>query len=95
MNTLSNKQQAVNSIVSGTSSVLGAIHAAATTVADLSLKAELQLNAKYHTKDDGSKLTSEELISIAESRITNTREFQYKIGAKKRTIIDLEVEDQE
>ena len=93
MSTLNNKQKAINSIVGGTSSVLGFVHATATTIADLSLKAELSINAKFSVKEDGSGLTTEDLISLAESRILNTREFQYKIGTKKRSIIDLDIED--
>lgn len=91
MSTLNNKQNAINSIVSGTSSVLGFIHASATTIADLSLKAELNINARYRIQEDGSKLTTEDLIQIAEQRIKKSDNFQYKLGTKKQGIADLDL----
>lgn len=86
MKTLNNKQKAVNSIVSGTSSVLGFIHAASTIAADLSLKAELNLHARFSVNEDGSKISTDDLISIAESRILSTQGVEYKLGTKQRPI---------
>lgn len=86
MNTLNNKQKAVNSTVKAASSILGFIHASATIVADLSIKGELNLNARFTTNEDGTRLSTQQLIELAQNRILSTQEMEYKIKTKQRPI---------
>lgn len=89
MNTLNNKQKAVNSTVKAASSILGFIHASATIVADLSIKGELNLNARFTTNEDGTRLSTQQLIELAQNRILSTQEMEYKIKTKQRPIVNL------
>lgn len=95
MKNLNRKQRTVNTIVSATSSVLGGVHALATTVADLSIKAELSINAKYYTSSDGNRLSQEDLINIAQRILERTQEFQFKVRAKSRDLNTMEIEQED
>lgn len=86
MSTLNNKQKAINGAVKASSSVLGFIHAASTIAADLSLKAELNLHARFAANEDGSKLSVEDLINVAQNRILSTQEVEHKLGTKQRPV---------
>ena len=82
MKTLSNKQQATNSVVKGLSSVLGGIHMVSSIIADTSLNAEINLHKKYYTKEDGSKLNADDLKGILANRLGKTQQAKEKIGIK-------------
>ena len=72
MKTLSNKQQATNSVVKGISKVLGGIHMVSSIIADSSLNAEININKKYYTKADGSKLNNDDIKGILRNRLIKT-----------------------
>ena len=82
MKTLSNKQQATNSVVKGLSTVLGGIHMVSSIIADSSLNAEININKKYYTKDDGSKLNNDDIKGILRNRLLTTESAKEKLGIK-------------
>ena len=80
MKTLSNKQQATNSVVKGLSTVLGGIHMVSSIIADSSLNAEINLHKKYYTNEDGTKPNSEQLLGVLRNRLGKTAQAKEKIG---------------
>ena len=80
MKTLSNKQQATNSVVKGLSTVLGGIHMVSSIIADSSLTAEINLHKKYYTNEDGTKPNSEQLLGVLRNRLGKTAQAKEKIG---------------
>ena len=72
MKTLSNKQQATNSVVKGLSKVLGGIHMASSIIADKSLTAEVMLYKNYYTNEDGTKPNSDQLVGVLKNRLGTT-----------------------
>ena len=89
MKTLSNKQQATNSVVKGISTVLGGIHMVSSIIADSSLNAEININKKYYTKDDGSKLNNDDIKGILRNRLIRTEAVKEKLGIKPIDIEDI------
>ena len=89
MKTLSNKQQATNSVVKGLSTVLGGIHMVSSIIADSSLNAEININRKYYTKDDGSKLNNDDIKGILRNRLLTTESAKEKLGIKPINIEDI------
>ena len=89
MKNLTNKQQATNSLVKGISSVLGGIHMVSSIIADSSLNAEININKKYYTKDDGSKLNNDDIKSILRNRLLTTESAKEKLGIKPINIEDI------
>ena len=89
MKTLSNKQQATNSVVKGLSTVLGGIHMVSSIIADSSLNAEININRKYYTKDDGSKLNNDDIKGILRNRLLTTESAKEKLGIKPISIEDI------
>ena len=89
MKTLSNKQQATNSVVKGLSTVLGGIHMVSSIIADSSLNAEININKKYYTKDDGSKLNNDDIKGILRNRLLTTESAKEKLGIKPINIEDI------
>ena len=89
MKTLSNKQQATNSVVKGLSTVLGGIHMVSSIIADSSLNAEININKKYYTKDDGSKLNNDDIKGILRNRLLTTESAKEKLGIKPISIEDI------
>ena len=87
MKTLSNKQQATNSVVKGLSTVLGGIHMVSSIIADSSLNAEININKKYYTKEDGSKLNDDDIKGLLRNRLLRTELAKEKLGIKA---IDIE-----
>ena len=82
MKNLTNKQQATNSVVKGISTVLGGIHMVSSIIADSSLNAEININKKYYTKDDGSKLNNDDIKGILRHRLLTTESAKEKLGIK-------------
>ena len=80
MKTLSNKQQATNSVVKGLSTVLGGIHMVSSIIADSSLNAEINLHKKYYTNEDGTKPNSDQLLGVLRNRLGKTAQAKEKIG---------------
>ena len=89
MKTLSNKQQATNSVVKGLSTVLGSIHMVSSIIADSSLNAEININKKYYTKDDGSKLNDDDIKGLLRNRLLTTESAKEKLGIKPIDIMDI------
>lgn len=89
MKNLSNKQQATNSVVKGLSTVLGGIHMVSSIIADSSLNAEININKKYYTKDDGSKLNNDDIKGILRNRLLRTESAKEKLGIKPINIEDI------
>ena len=89
MKTLSNKQQATNSVVKGISKVLGGIHMVSSIIADSSLNAEININKKYYTKDDGSKLNNDDIKGLLRNRLLTTESAKEKLGIKPINIEDI------
>ena len=89
MKTLSNKQQATNSVVKGLSTVLGGIHMVSSIIADSSLNAEININKKYYTKEDGSKLNNDDIKGILRNRLLTTESAKEKLGIKPISIEDI------
>ena len=89
MKTLSNKQQATNSVVKGLSTVLGGIHMVSSIIADSSLNAEININRKYYTKEDGSKLNNDDIKGILRNRLLTTESAKEKLGIKPISIEDI------
>ena len=89
MKTLSNKQQATNSVVKGISTVLGGIHMVSSIIADSSLNAEININKKYYTKDDGSKLNNDDIKGLLRNRLLTTESAKEKLGIKPINIEDI------
>ena len=89
MKTLSNKQQATNSVVKGLSTVLGGIHMVSSIIADSSLNAEININKKYYTKDDGSKLNNDDIKGLLRNRLLRTELAKEKLGIKPINIEDI------
>ena len=89
MKNLSNKQQATNSVVKGLSTVLGGIHMVSSIIADSSLNAEININKKYYTKDDGSKLNNDDIKGILRNRLLTTESAKEKLGIKHISIEDI------
>ena len=89
MKNLSNKQQATNSVVKGLSTVLGGIHMVSSIIADSSLNAEININKKYYTKDDGSKLNNDDIKGILRNRLLTTESAKEKLGIKPINIEDI------
>ena len=89
MKNLTNKQQATNSVVKGLSTVLGGIHMVSSIIADSSLNAEININKKYYTKDDGSKLNNDDIKSILRNRLLTTESAKEKLGIKPINIEDI------
>ena len=89
MKTLSNKQQATNSVVKGLSTVLGGIHMVSSIIADSSLNAEININKKYYTKDDGSKLNNDDIKGLLRNRLLTTESAKEKLGIKPISIEDI------
>ena len=89
MKNLSNKQQATNSVVKGLSTVLGGIHMVSSIIADSSLNAEININKKYYTKDDGSKLNNDDIKGILRNRLLRTELAKEKLGIKPINIEDI------
>ena len=89
MKTLSNKQQATNSVVKGLSTVLGGIHMVSSIIADSSLNAEININKKYYTKDDGSKLNNDDIKGLLRNRLLTTESAKEKLGIKPINIEDI------
>ena len=89
MKTLSNKQQATNSVVKGLSTVLGGIHMVSSIIADSSLNAEININKKYYTKDDGSKLNNDDIKGLLRNRLLTTESAKEKPGIKPISIEDI------
>ena len=85
MKTLSNKQQATNSVVKGLSTVLGGIHMVSSIIADSSLNAEINLHRKYYTNEDGTKPNSEQLLGVLRNRLGKTAQTKEKIGLTPMT----------
>ena len=89
MKNLTNKQQATNSVVKGISTVLGGIHMVSSIIADSSLNAEININKKYYTKDDGSKLNNDDIKGILRNRLLTTESAKEKLGIKPINIEDI------
>ena len=89
MKNLTNKQQATNSVVKGLSTVLGGIHMVSSIIADSSLNAEININKKYYTKDDGSKLNNDDIKGILRNRLLTTESAKEKLGIKPISIEDI------
>ena len=89
MKNLSNKQQATNSVVKGISTVLGGIHMVSSIIADSSLNAEININKKYYTKDDGSKLNNDDIKGLLRNRLLTTESAKEKLGIKPINIEDI------
>ena len=89
MKTLSNKQQATNSVVKGLSTVLGGIHMVSSIIADSSLNAEININKKYYTKEDGSKLNNDDIKGLLRNRLLRTELAKEKLGIKPINIEDI------
>ena len=89
MKNLSNKQQATNSVVKGLSTVLGGIHMVSSIIADSSLNAEININKKYYTKDDGSKLNNDDIKGLLRNRLLTTESAKEKLGIKPISIEDI------
>ena len=79
-NGLTTQQRATNTTVNAVCFVLGCIHAGATIIADGALQAETSLKLKHYTKEDGSKLGMEDMMTIIHNRIDATRRIQMRIG---------------
>ena len=89
MKNLTNKQQATNSVVKGISTVLGGIHMVSSIIADSSLNAEININKKYYTKDDGSKLNNDDIKGLLRNRLLTTESAKEKLGIKPINIEDI------
>ena len=89
MKNLSNKQQATNSVVKGLSTVLGGIHMVSSIIADSSLNAEININKKYYTKEDGSKLNNDDIKGLLRNRLLTTESAKEKLGIKPISIEDI------
>ena len=89
MKNLTNKQQATNSVVKGLSTVLGGIHMVSSIIADSSLNAEININKKYYTKDDGSKLNNDDIKGLLRNRLLTTESAKEKLGIKPINIEDI------
>lgn len=89
MKNISTKQQATNSVVKGLSSVLGGIHMVSSIIADSSLNAEININRKYYTKEDGSKLNEDDIKGLLRNRLIRTEMAKEKLGIKPIDIIDI------
>lgn len=89
MKNLTNKQQATNSVVKGISTVLGGIHMVSSIIADSSLNAEININKKYYTKEDGSKLNDDDIKGLLRNRLIRTEAVKEKLGIKPIDIMDI------
>ena len=83
------KTELTNSLVKGISSVLGGIHMVSSIIADSSLNAEININKKYYTKDDGSKLNNDDIKGILRNRLLTTESAKEKLGIKPINIEDI------
>lgn len=83
------KTELTNSLVKGISSVLGGIHMVSSIIADSSLNAEININKKYYTKDDGSKLNNDDIKGILRNRLLRTESAKEKLGIKPINIEDI------
>ena len=95
MKNLTNKQQATNSVVKGLSTVLGGIHMVSSIIADSSLNAEININKKYYTKEDGSKLNNDDIKGLLRNRLLTTESAIEKLGIKPINIEDIFYESAE
>ena len=89
MKNLTHKQQATNSVVKGISTVLGGIHMVSSIIADSSLNAEININKKYYTKEDGSKLNNDDIKGLLRNRLLTTESAKEKLGIKPINIEDI------
>ena len=89
MKNLTHKQQATNSVVKGLSTVLGGIHMVSSIIADSSLNAEININRKYYTKEDGSKLNKDDIKGLLRNRLIRTEAAKEKLGIKAIDIEDI------
>ena len=83
------KTELTNSVVKGISTVLGGIHMVSSIIADSSLNAEININKKYYTKDDGSKLNNDDIKGILRNRLLTTESAKEKLGIKPISIEDI------
>ena len=83
------KTELTNSLVKGISSVLGGIHMVSSIIADSSLNAEININKKYYTKEDGSKLNEDDIKGLLRNRLIRTEAVKEKLGIKPIDIMDI------
>ena len=83
------KTELTNSVVKGISTVLGGIHMVSSIIADSSLNAEININKKYYTKDDGSKLNNDDIKGLLRNRLLTTESAKEKLGIKPINIEDI------
>ena len=58
-------------------------------IADSSLNAEININKKYYTKDDGSKLNNDDIKGLLRNRLLRTELAKEKLGIKPINIEDI------
>jgi len=87
MKTLSKKQQATNSLVNGLSTILGGIHMVSSVIADTSLHTEAKLYKKYYTKEDGTKMDSNDINQVLRNRLLKTEAIKVRLKIEE---VDME-----